>query len=480
MESVMVGMQSGITVAAWEDDPVAAVLESQPGINRPVYTPVPDFDPPGLPVGVSGRQPEPGIYDVGTANFRYWALAEALARAAGYWSGQVPGGTRWQPDNGSRLIAFPDDGEDLNAYYDRNGLHFFHATVRGTTIYSAGSPDVVAHELGHAVLDAVKPDLWNTASIEIDAFHEAFGDCSAILSNLQSPSLRGAVLSETDGRVWAASRLSRLAENLGWAVRQLTPDSVTSDCLRSAVNSFYYQAPESLPPRAPATSLSSEPHNFSRVFTAGFLQILSHIFSLQPVHDSEGLRQAAADAGKLLVEGVRRAPVAPGFYAQVAAQMIAADTELFGGRYRRAIGAGFVNTGVLSVRSAAALGSAERVAAVAVLAERQVVAAPARVPLTGTGFGLPGDLWVQAASQPRRYGVASGLPDIGDAPLPAPDTAAILFVEDLVRRGRIEPGEQDVGDAPIAPAHYTTHELRSADGALELHRTRFACGFGLH
>jgi hypothetical protein len=217
------------------------------------------------------------------------------------------------------------------------------------------------------------------------------------------------------------------------------------------------------------------------VFTAGFLQTLGTMFALQPTRDSAGLLQAAADAGKILLEGVRRASVVPGFFAQVAAQMVAADADHFGGRYRKAIQVGFVRTGVLSVRSAALLGSEQRLAAAAALTEPGGGGGePARVPLPGTHFGLPGDLWVRAASQPRRFGVASGLPDTGDVPVPAPDRAAILFVEDLIRRGRIEPGEQDVGVAPIMAARYTTHELRPAGGALELHRTRFACGFGPH
>ncbi len=472
----MVNLMSNATVAAWEDDPFAGIPENQPDINRPVHTPVPDFDPPGLPIGISGTQPDPEIYDVGTDEFRYWALAEALARAAGYWSRVVPAGTGWQRDNGPRLIAVPDEGVDLNAYYDRGGLHFFHDTVRGTTVYSADSPDVVSHELGHAVLDAVKPELWNAASIEVSAFHESFGDCSAILSNLQSASLRKDVLAETGGRVETASRLSRLAENLGWALRQLVPDSVTFDCLRSAVNSFYYQAPATLPPQAPATSLSSDPHNFSRVFTAGFLRTLGGVFRAQQNRDPASLLKAAEDAGKLLIEGVRRASVAPGFYAQVAAQMVAADAEIFKGRYRSAIRAGFISTGVLSVRSAASLDSERRLATTAALIEPDG-GEPAPVPLSGAQFGLPGDLWVRAASQPRRYGVASGLPDAGDTPVSAPEEAAVFFVEDLIRRGRIEPGHQEVGEAPIMAARYTTHELQLEGEALELRRTKFACGF---
>lgn len=464
-------------VAAWDDDPFETIPEGLPTTSTPVNRPQPDLGPPNLPVGVVGNGPPPDVYKDDTEDFRYWALAEALARGAGYWSGVLPGHITWQPDNGSRLMAVLDEGANLNAFYDRNGLHFFHGTVRGITVYSGISADIVCHELGHAVLDAVKPQLFDTASIEVAAFHESFGDCSAILSNLQLDSLRAKVLAETDGRAFTASQLSRLAESLGWAIRQLIPDSTDANCLRSALNSFYYQPPATLPPSAPASNLSSEPHNFSRVFTNGFFRMLGGMFRAQAQHDSAALRDATQDAGRLLIEGVRRSPVIPGFYAQVAAHMVAADADIFGGRYNQAIRAGFVNTGVLSVRSAASLGPTERFAAVAGLPDVDDADELPRQPLPASLYGLEGDLFVRAPAQPRRFGVASGVSDVGDAEPTAPDQAATSFVEDLIRRGRIN-GEEDVlRDTPIMPGTYTTHAIERVDGTLELRRTKFACGF---
>jgi len=464
-------------IAAWEDDPIGALQEAAPPANQPVTEDPPDFDAPLLKVAISGARPDPKPYDVGTKEFRYWALAEALVRGATYWSGRMPQGTAWQPDNGSTLVAVPDEGEDLNAYYDRNGLHFFHGTVRNRTVFSGESPDVVCHELGHAVLDAIKPHLFDIASIEVAAFHEAFGDCSAILSNLQLRSFRETVLAETGGRLSAASRLSRLAETLGWAIRQLVPDAVAADCLRSAVNSFYYQDPASLPPRAPESNLSSEPHSFSRVFTGGFFRVLAGVFARQADRTEAGLAKAAEDAGQLLIEGVLRSPVVPAFMAQVAAHMIEADADQFGGRYRQAIVSGFVGAGVLSVRSAAQLAPDRQLSTAAALGGRDEAGEPDRMLLNGSSFGLPRDLVVRTASQTRRFGVAGGLPDRGDAPVAAPDQAAGSFVEDLLRRGRIEAETGDVGDAPIGPSRFSTHEIVSENGSLELRRRRFDCGF---
>jgi hypothetical protein len=87
-------------------------------------------------------------------------------------------------------------------------------------------------------------------------------------------------------------------------------------------------------------------------------------------------------------------------------------------------------------------------------------------------------LMMSAASQPRRFGVASGTTNTGNTQPPAPDQAASSFAEDLIRRGRIAVQEEDIGDAPIIPSAYTTHEIRPTAGALEMRRTRFDCGFG--
>ena len=208
------------SILAWEDDP-----GQPPALRHPVSRPVPKPTATSLPIAIRGKKPAARPLDVGTPGFRYWANAEALSRAAQFWAATLPSGTKWFKSNGTQLPVQLDQDVDLNAYYDRNGLHFFHGTVNGTTVYSAESPDVACHELGHAVLDALKPQLWDAMSGEVAAFHESFGDMSAMLSALQLKSVRDEVLSETSGKLDRSSRLSRLAEQLGWAIRQAHPDA---------------------------------------------------------------------------------------------------------------------------------------------------------------------------------------------------------------------------------------------------------------
>jgi hypothetical protein len=457
-------------IRCWQDDP-----GSPGGGVQPVQARVPDLAKGRLPVRITGMGPAPGLYDVGTVEFRYWAAAEALQRSAGLWGSLLPRGVKWQESNGPRLPIGLDEGEDLNAYYDRNGLHFFHANVGGQVVYSGESPDVCSHELGHAVLDSLRPELWDASFIEGGAFHESFGDISALLAGLQLASVRESVLAETSGRLFRTSRLSRVAEQLGWAIRQMRPEAVEPDCLRNAVNSFFYKDPSSLPPSGPATTLSSEPHSFSRVFTAGFLEALAGMHARQRDRGPNGLLKASLDAGALLVQAVVSSPLVPSYFSQIAAHMLEADAERFDGRYARALKSGFLKHGILSLDSANAV--VESPAGAPAYATRGATGTraetPPLIPLTGRRFGLAEDLLVPALAETKRFSVVGSAADRGGVRSPSHDEAARSFVEDLFRRDKVEMPD---GADPDRVAHLS-HAVRPRPEGLVLVRTSVDCGF---
>ena len=234
-----------------------------------------------------------------------------------------------------------DKGVDLNAYYDRTELAFFHQKLGQVTYYSGESPDVVCHEMGHACLDAHRPQLWDAPFIEAGAFHESFGDMSAILSALQLPSVRAAALAGVKG--YKSSQLSRCAEQLGAAIRQVAKTAVDPDCLRNAYNAFKYVDPQTLPDRAPATKLCAEVHSFSRIFTGAFYEILSGMLNIRSKSPTQAdLATVATDFAQLLMDATAAAPVQPDYFAQVASHIIDADTARFAGKYRSALTTTFV------------------------------------------------------------------------------------------------------------------------------------------
>ena len=158
----------GITAAAsggmifiWEDDPLSAP------VKQPIQVPVPT-----LPTGTLGinivdiAQPPAELHPIGTSRFRYWVAAEALTRGMQFWKALLPATTKWVTPDG-KLNVHLDKGVDLNAYYRRSTstLEFFHSTVVGKTVFSGESPNVLCHELGHAVLDSIRPQLFHVASV---------------------------------------------------------------------------------------------------------------------------------------------------------------------------------------------------------------------------------------------------------------------------------------------------------------------------
>jgi hypothetical protein len=475
---------SSKNVSSWEDDPGVPP-------NSPITVAAPNQSAKPLPFKIGGTAPAPAVYAVGTAQFRYYATAVALRRTADFWGSIVPSQTKWHV--GATLPVILDDGVDLNAFYTRGdfqdapGLHFFHDTVAGQTYYSGESPDVCCHEMGHAVLDAIKPQLFDAQTIEAAAFHESFGDMSALLSALQTPSFRQEVIQETGGTLNRSSRLSRLAEQLGYAIRVQHPDAVDPDCLRNAVNSFFYRDPQALPPSAPANALSSEPHSFSRVFTGAFLDILAGIAKvLNSSPGTDDIGQATQDAAHILVNGVLGAPVTPDFYSQVAAQMIAvSQIAPFDGKYRDIIKSAFVRRGILSLQAAATVSSIQ----VKNLAPRMAMdasqkSAPAELPkanISAAVYGLAQPtLVVHTAEDAKHFAVTSAALTGGPIGPSSPQSAAESYTEDLFQRGRVEVGKHAHSQTGLThPLAYRTHFIIEVNGQLILKRRSFECGFDL-
>lgn len=472
---------AGGAINAWQDDPAS----SWPVIDRPV----PDLSAPPLRFKIKGPVVKPGKYAQGTSQFRYWTAAEALRRGGDFWA-PLLGVTRWQP--GAVLPVGLDEGVQFNAYYNRQELAFFHDSAGGQVYYSGESPDIVCHEMGHACLDAHRPELFDAPFIEAGAFHESFGDTSAILSALQLKSVRLAALSSVAQH--RPSSLSRLAEQLGAAIRQTAPDAVDPDCLRNAWNSFTYVDPQTLPDLAPASQLCAEVHSFSRVFTGAFYDILSGMLQTGKGTPTEAdLAGVATDYARLLVEATAAAPIQPDYFAQIASHMIDADTTQFAGKYRSALTTTFVSRGIIPKSAVAPLlafkgklpstrGSVFGIAALA----RDRTARPLthRVQLDGQEFGF-GDrrLIVRAPVEEKPLLMVSAAVLRGtENPTAKIEMATHRFVRGLFAHGRVDTESRtrqlgvSVNRTSDQPAK--THALLESSDGLTLVRRLFDCGHG--
>jgi hypothetical protein len=457
----------GITIRAWEDDPGSGVLGDRP---------VPDLAQRPLAYAFPRPAPKPAAYQPGTPEFRFWTTAEALRRGADFWANLVPL-SKWEV--GPALKVLLDEGADLNAFYDRKALNFFHGPSPHGTVFSAESPDVACHEMGHAILDSFKPQLWDAASHEVAAFHESFGDMSAILSALQLPSLRTAVLSDTGGHLFRNSRLSRLAEQLGAAIRAQEPDAVDPDCLRNAVNSFTYQDPIHLPPVAPARQLSSEAHSFSRVFTGAFFESLGSMLAAAAQTSSapspQELLAVATDLAKILVQAVQHAPVVPNWFAQVAAGMVQIAGS-FDAKYPAILKGVFVKRSILSLQTATSVVALHRSMAGAAAPDQTEPLA--EIALSSRHYGLDRPLLVQAASHPRPFAAMAAAADASPIDPASAATAAQGFVDDLFRSGHVDYNGAGTPETRIAHGRgLHTHRLVPRANGIRLERRLFNCGF---
>jgi hypothetical protein len=273
---------------------------------------------------VEGKAPEPRAYEPDTREFLYWQISSALERGKRLWSDHLPAPGRWIP--GPVLPAVPAAGKGLNAFYDRKALRFFRDvdSKTGAVVQSGDSPDIVTHEQGHAVLDAIRPDLWDAPHFEVAAFHEAFGDLAAIFVALATPALATVVDAETKSEPSRSNLVSRLAEELGAAVRdRYGADAALPGALRDAVNAFGYTDPRGLPDSAPACALSAEPHSFCRVMTGACWDVLVTIFHAGEGADRAGaLAGAAKTAARLAVAAAETAPTGADFFGRVARRIV--------------------------------------------------------------------------------------------------------------------------------------------------------------
>lgn len=424
---------------------------------------------------IDAAAPPPALYDQHTPEFRYWATVDALKRGVTFWSSVIPKGTTWF--RGKTLDVRVDAGDKLNALYNRASLTFFHSTVEGKVVYTAESPDVVCHEMGHAVLDAIRPQLWDAMSHEVAAFHESFGDMSAMLTALQVTSLREQVFEETAG-LYRNSRLSRVAEQLGWAVGRRQPCAVDADALRNAVNCFFYQPAAQLPPVAPSCALSSGAHSYSRVFTGAFFESFAGMVITQgrptvPDH----LKQAGLDWATMLVAAVLAAPVEPSYMAQVAIHMLEADKELFDGRYAPALENGFLRKGILTASSVAAASRlAPRAPVAAARGRAKVSAELPTLSLDGAQFGF-GDrpVVVRAAAETTRLTARATALDGSAVPPQSSADAARAYLSEVVMRDHLRRSGRDEDDEAPA-ARLRTHDLVEDGGDLIVQRRLFEAG----
>ncbi len=255
----------------------------------------------------------------------------------------------------ARIAVDPHVGDGANAFYNEQdrllGFHSFQ--VEGEFVYAAQSADIVSHETAHAVLDGVR-DLYNESfGLGTNAFHESFGDMTAVLVALHDDSLVKRLLDWTGGDLRLDNFVSTVAEELTQRLRYQNGDMHGRTVyLRNALNDFLRKSFDELVyvPAEPELELGRESHNYSRLFTGAFYDILVGIY--------ESLREGASDrlaihrtrdiVGRLLICAVELGPVGEMDFSDMAKAFLAADRLLHKSEHAAVLRAVFDKRGLLS------------------------------------------------------------------------------------------------------------------------------------
>ena len=128
-----------------------------------------------------------------------------------------------------RLRIYPHAIRDANAYYDpdRTALLFGYfaaadqsqgANYPGGLVFTCLSPDIVAHETTHAILDSIHHRYIEDTNPDVAAFHEGFADIVALLQRFTFSELVEHQLAASRGQIDGYTVLGELATQFGEAL----------------------------------------------------------------------------------------------------------------------------------------------------------------------------------------------------------------------------------------------------------------------
>ncbi len=320
------------------------------------------YDYPNLPpyFGISHPAVEPdadGHFDSLRPGTRAFVAAHAfgsLRRVLDIWEGYLGHDVSWFFASDYRRLEIIPMIKWHNAQSGYGFMEFgYHETEAGEVHPHALNFDVIAHELGHAIMfsEMGVPEPERRTS-QFYGFHEACADLTALFSMLHFDSVADRLLRSTRGNLYVLNELNRIAE--------------LSDTKQIRIASNARKLSE----------VSTEVHDLSRPFTGAVFDIMVDVFldvllrrglitpsmannSFEGSRDEQDLGrvQAAFDAayrnrhfafktalfeardlvGEWLAFAWQHLAVENLEYQQVAMALLEADTVVGGGYHERAI-----------------------------------------------------------------------------------------------------------------------------------------------
>lgn len=216
---------------------------------------------------------------------------------------QRKGGDKTE-DYVQRLRIHPHAIRDANAYYDpdRVALLFGYFTAAdqlvgsnypGGLVFTCLSPDIIAHEVTHALLDAVHPRYLEDTNKDAGAFHEGFADIVALLSRFTFRELVEQQLFASAGRMDRYTVFGELATQFGEAIEGYR------GALRSAIGEWTEEGWKPKAPNPSDYSSLSEAHDLGALLVATVFDAFERLYN----HRTADLLRIATNGTGRLPEG---------------------------------------------------------------------------------------------------------------------------------------------------------------------------------
>jgi len=301
--------------------------------------------PPATP-RADGTFPD---YDPSDLRFHQLNAYAVTARAIEFVEGELGRSLSWGFDGG-RLIVLPHAGHMANAFYSEftNSTQFYSFTQRRRETRPDGTRerdrvyhtslvhDIVAHEAGHALLDATRDRFTEALEPETAAIHEAVGDLTAVFAALGHDVVLNRLLKESSDDLRRHNVVAAIAEEFREegsggrvALRNLTEPHSPS----------YYRN-------------VVEPHEKSLQMTQAIWEALARMYDINRALGEPprtAIRLAHRVLQRMAVRALDYLPPADATFVEFAVAMLQADKLSHpkdARDYRRAVAGAFVALGI--------------------------------------------------------------------------------------------------------------------------------------
>lgn len=214
----------------------------------------------------------------------------------------------WTREYVARLRIHPHALRDANAYYDptKKAVLFGYFTAAhqalganypGGIVFTCLSPDIVAHEMTHAILDSIHHRYLEDTNVDVGAFHEGFADIVALLQRFTFRELVEHQLYQSGGRLDRYNVFGELATQFGEAL------AGNRGALRSMIGRWERQNDEvvwvPLKPSPIDYQTQFEPHDRGAILVATIFDAFQRVYT----HKTRDLLRIATNGTGVLPEG---------------------------------------------------------------------------------------------------------------------------------------------------------------------------------